>query len=210
MILPLLLATTPPAPAAPAPILRPQTVAPLPGGLDRVLVVNDNNPELISGPGILLSTFPKAGRSKPDAHLDVALNGRFDLFSHHVYAGKPDSLDSTLWLAVVAEPRGDQPVTLQLLGGSTALSQATDKQQPDAPFLPLPALMPQDGHVYSGPGSRVATELLARQRNALIPERWTLAPGRLSTLIVLPIPVKGLIPYSMAATCNCAYRAPAR
>jgi hypothetical protein len=194
MILPLLLATTPPAPAAPAPILRPQTVAPLPGGLDRVLVVNDNNPELISGPGILLSTFPKAGRSKPDAHLDVALNGRFDLFSHHVYAGKPDSLDSTLWLAVVAEPRGDQPVTLQLLGGSTALSQATDKQQPDAPFLPLPALMPQDGHVYSGPGSRVATELLARQRNALIPERWTLAPGRLSTLIVLPIPVKGLDP----------------
>lgn len=194
MILPLLLAATPPAPAAPAPILRTQTVAPLPGGFDGVLVVNDNNPELISGPGILLSTFPGRDRPKPDAHLDVALNGRFDLFSHHVYAGKPDSLDSTLWLAVVAEPRGDQPVTLQLLGGSTALSQATDKEQADAPFLPLPALMPQDGHVYSGPGSRVATELLARQRNALIPERWTLAPGRVSTLLVLPLPVKGLDP----------------
>ncbi|MBM5795692.1 MAG: DUF3370 domain-containing protein [Cyanobacteria bacterium M_surface_7_m2_037] len=199
MILPLLLAaapaaTTPAAPAPPAPVLRPQTVAPLPGGLDQVLVVNDNNPELISGPGILLSTFPAAGRPKPDAHLDVALNGRFDLFSHHVYAGKPDSLDSTLWLAVVAQPRGSQPVTLQLLGGSTALSQATDKQQQDAPFLPLPALMPQDGHVYSGPGSRVATELLARQRNPLIPERWTLTPGRPSTLLVLPIPVKGLHP----------------
>jgi hypothetical protein len=199
MILPLLLAAAPPAsttaaPAQPAPILRPQTVAPLPGGLDQLLVVNDNNPELISGPGILLSTFPGRSRPQPDAHLDVALNGRFDLFSHHVYAGKPDSLDSTLWLAVVAEPRGTQPVTLQLLGGSTALSQATDKQQPEAPFLPLPALMPQDGHVYSGPGSRVATELLARQRNALIPERWTLTPGQLSTLLVLPIPVKGLDP----------------
>jgi len=199
MILPLLLAatpatTTPAAPASPAPILRRQTVAPLPGQLDGVLVVNDNNPELISGPGILLSTFPTAGRPQPDAHLDVALNGRFDLFSHHVYAGKPDSLDSTLWLAVVAEPRGSQPVSLQLLGGSTALSQATDKQQPEAPFLPLPALMPQDGHVYSGPGSRVATELLARQRNKLLPDRWTLEPGRVSTLIVLPLPVKGLDP----------------
>ena len=194
MILPLLLAATPAAPAAPAPILRPQTVAPLPGGLDGVLVVNDNNPELISGPGILLSTFPRVGRLKPDAHLEVALNGRFDLFSHHVYAGKADSLESTLWLAVVAEPRGDQPVTLQLLGGSTALSQATDKQQPDAPFLPLPDLMPQDGHVYSGPGSRVATELLARQRNGLIPERWTLNPGQVNTLMVLPLPVKGLDP----------------
>ncbi|WP_438982387.1 DUF3370 domain-containing protein [Vulcanococcus sp.] len=199
MILPLLLAATPAAatptaPAAPAPILRRQTVAPLPGQLDGVLVVNDNNPELISGPGILLSTFPTTGRPQPNAHLDVALNGRFDLFSHHVYAGKPDSLDSTLWLAVVAEPRGSQPVSLQLLGGSTALSQATDNQQPDAPFLPLPALMPQDGHVYSGPGSRVATELLARQRNTLLPDRWTLAPGRVSTLIMLPLPVKGLDP----------------
>ncbi|MFZ9947325.1 MAG: DUF3370 family protein, partial [Vulcanococcus sp.] len=127
MILPLLLAATPAAatpaaPATPAPSLRRPTVAPLPGQLDGVLVVNDNNPELISGPGILLSTFPTAGRPQPDAHLDVALNGRFDLFSHHVYAGKPDSLDSTLWLAVVAEPRGSQPVSLQLLGGSTALS----------------------------------------------------------------------------------------
>ena len=194
MMLPLLLAATPAAATPPAPILRPQTVAPLPGGLDAVLVVNDNNPELISGPGILLSTFPGAKRPVPQAHLDVALNGRFDLFSHHVYAGKPDSLDSTLWLAVVAEPRGNQPVTLQLLAGSTALSQATDKLQPQAPFLPLPALMPQDGQTYSGPGSRVATELLSRERSTLLSERWTLAPGEPTALMVLPLPVRGLDP----------------
>jgi len=36
-------AATPAPAAAPAPIQRPQTVAPLPGGLDAVLVVNDNN-----------------------------------------------------------------------------------------------------------------------------------------------------------------------
>ena len=143
MILALLLAaapaaTTPAAPAPPAPVLRPQTVAPLPGGLDQVLVVNDNNPELISGPGILLSTFPSAGRPKPDAHLDVALNGRFDLFSHHVYAGKPDSLDSTLWLAVVAEPRGSQPVTLQLLGGSTANVTVAPASTPSVAVVAAP------------------------------------------------------------------------
>ena len=106
MIPPLLLAATPP-PAAPTTLVRPQAVAPLPGALDGVLMVNDNNPELITAPGILLSTFPAAGRPEPRAHLDVALNGRFDLFSHHVYAGKPESLDSTLWLAVVAQPRGN-------------------------------------------------------------------------------------------------------
>ena len=194
MMLPLLLAASPAPASAPAPILRPQTVAPLPGGLDSVLVVNDNNPELITGPGILLSTFPGASRPVPQAHLDVALNGRFDLFSHHVYAGRPESLESTLWLAVLAQPRGSEPVTLTLLTGSTALSQATDRVQPSAPFLPLPAVLPQDGSTFSGPGSRVATELLNRQRSPLLPDQWQLPPGRATTLVVLPLPVKGLDP----------------
>jgi hypothetical protein len=188
-----------PAPAAATPpaattLLRPQTVAPLPGSLDTVLLVNDNNPELITAPGILLSTFPRPGRGVPEAHLDVPLSGRFDLFSHHVYAGRPESLDSTLWLAVLAQPRGSQPVSLQLLAGSTALSQATDGVQPSAPFLPLPELLPQDGTVFSGPGSRVATELLERQRSPLLPATWTLQPGAPTTLVVLPLPVKGLDP----------------
>lgn len=202
MILPLLLAATAttanPAPASSAPVnptvLRPQTVAPLPGGLDQVLVVNDNNPELISGPGVLLSTFPAAGRAYPEAHLDLALNGRFDLFSHHVYAGRPDSLDSTLWLAVLAQPRGAEPVTLTLLAGSTALSQATQPGQAAAPFLPLPELMPQDGNTHAGPGSRVASELLQRRRSSELPQRWTLPAGAPTTLLVLPLPVQGLDP----------------
>ncbi len=176
-------------------MLRSQTVAPLPGTLDAVLVVNDNNPELITAPGILISTFAGKGRGVPEAHLDVPLNGRFDLFSHHVYAGKPDTLDSTLWIAVLAQPRGNKPVTLRLLGGSTALSQSLDPSQPGAPFLPLPALLPQGSEpVYSGPGSRVATELLRRQRSGLIPESWTLQPGSPTALLVLPLPVRGLDP----------------
>ena len=196
--LPLLLLTSLAAPAAraqTAPVLRPQTVAPLSGGLDQLLLVNDNNPELIREPGILLSTFPGAGRGVPAAHLDVALNGRFDLFSHHVYAGKPESLDSTLWLAVLAAPRGPGPVTLKLLAGSTALSQAVDPGQAGAPFLPLPALMEQGTTpVWAGPGSRVATELLARQRSPELPASWTLSPGAPTTLLVLPLPVRGLDP----------------
>ncbi|MEY4297112.1 MAG: hypothetical protein RLZZ423_291 [Cyanobacteriota bacterium] len=204
--LPLIPLLTPPAggtPASPAAaattpptstVLRPQAVAPLPGALDAVPMVNDNNPELITAPGVLLSTFPGAGRAHPEAHLDVPLSGRFDLFSHHVYAGRPESLDSTLWLAVLAQPRANQPVQLRLLAGSTALSQATDSLQPAAPFLPLPALLPQDGSVFAGPGSRVATELLSRQRSPLLPRQWTLQPGAPSTLLMLPLPVRGLDP----------------
>ncbi|MFM7286315.1 MAG: DUF3370 domain-containing protein [Cyanobium sp.] len=186
-----------PAPAAAPtpPVLRRQTVAPLPGSLDRVLLVNDNNPELISGPGILLSTFPATGRGVPEAHLDVVLNGRFDLFSHHVFAGKPETLDSTLWLAVVAQPRGDRPVTLRLLGGSTALSQSLDPAMAGAPFLPLPPLLAESTTpAWAGPGSRVATELLMRSTSSEIPSSWTLPAGTPSTLLVLPLPVRGLDP----------------
>jgi hypothetical protein len=186
-------ATSSPTPAAP--VLRRQTVAPLPGSLDEVLVVNDNNPELISGPGILLSTFASAGHGVPEAHLDVPLNGRFDLFSHHVFAGKPETLDSTLWLAVVAQPRGDRPVTLRVLAGSTALSQSLDPAMAGAPFLPLPPLLAESTTpAWAGPGSRVATELLMRRPSSEIPSSWTLPAGELSTLLVLPLPVRGLDP----------------
>ncbi|MGB5134692.1 MAG: DUF3370 domain-containing protein [Prochlorococcaceae cyanobacterium] len=185
----------PPAGQSREPILRSQTVAPLPGGLDRVLVVNDNNPELISGPGILISTFPGQGRGVPEAHLDVALEGRFDLFSHHVYAGKPETVNSTLWLALVAKPRGRQPVQLRLLEGSTSLSQSLDPAMAGAPFLPLPPLLAEGTTAaWAGPGSRVATELLQRHRSPEIPHSWTLGPDTLSTLVVLPLPVRGLDP----------------
>jgi hypothetical protein len=98
---------------------------------------------------------------------------------------------------VVAAPRGAQPVQLRLLGGSTALSQSVDGKDPQAPFLPLPPLMPQGlTPVWAGPGSRVATELLLRHPRPQKgwPESWTLAPGTLTPLMVLPLPVRGLDP----------------
>jgi len=174
--------------------LRPQTVAPLPGGLDETLLINDNNPELIRGQGILLSTFAPMG-PHPEAHLNGPLNGVFGLFSHHVYAGQPSRLDSTLWLAVVAAPRGPRPVRLEQLGGATSLSQSLQPGDNAAPFLPLPPLLRQGlSPVWSGPGSRVATELLARGPNPRLPQSWLLPAGQLSTLLTLPIPVRGLDP----------------
>ena len=45
-----------------------------------------------------------------------------------------------------------------------------------------------------GRQSRVATELLMGQRSPEIPREWLLPPGQLSTLLVLPLPVRGLDP----------------
>jgi len=176
--------------------LRCQSVLPLRGGLDGVWMVNDNNPELIRAPGILLSTFNGARFSGPHAsHLNLPLSGRFDLFSHHVYAGKSDQLDSTLWLAVVAAPAGEQPVRLRLLEGSTSLSQATRSGQLDAPFLPLPTLITETAEpVFAGPGSRVAGELLRGESTAAFPKEWSLSNADPRVLVTLPLPVEGLGP----------------
>ncbi len=185
--------TVPACPAAQADAFaRQQDIRPLPGALDTVLMVNDNNPELIRDEGILLSTFPEGGS---DA-VTVPLNGRFDLFSHHVYAGNDDSLDSTLWLAVMVSPLNGDPVTLELLEGSTSLSQATRPSQTAAPFLPLPALMRETTEIVAaGPGSRVAGDLLAKRRAPeLNPTHWSLKPGEATPIVVLPIPVAGLDP----------------
>ena len=78
-------------PGAAEVIERQQSVRPLPGGLDSVLMVNDNNPELIEDDGILISTFPDGEA----ASVPVVLNGRFDLFSHHVYAGDAEGSPSS-------------------------------------------------------------------------------------------------------------------
>ncbi|MCP4972101.1 MAG: DUF3370 domain-containing protein [Prochlorococcus sp.] len=186
--------------AAPSIEQRQQEVRPLPGELDRVLMVNDNNPELIKGEGILLSTFP-AKHSQNTAHktsqsnLAVTLDGRFDLFSHHVYDGQKDEPDVTLWLAVLAQPLGNEPITLKLLAGSTSLSQATTTGQTAAPFLPLPAVIAETtSAIAAGPGSRVAGDLLRGNQASELPNQWQLMPGSPSALIVLPIPVAGLDP----------------
>jgi hypothetical protein len=187
------IATGPACPAVRADAFaRQQEIRPLPGALDKVLMVNDNNPELIRDEGILLSTFPEGGADV----LAVPLNGRFDLFSHHVYAGNDDTLDSTLWLAVMVAPLDGTPVTLELLEGSTSLSQATRPGQTAAPFLPLPAFMRETTEIVAaGPGSRVAGDLLAKRRAPeLHTTRWSLEPGDATPIVVLPIPVAGLDP----------------
>ena len=116
---------------------RTQALRPLPGRLDRTLVFNDNNPESITASGILLSTFPAEGYRYPEAHLDQVFKGPFAVFSHHVYARKPEA-PATAWIALLARNRSDRAVQITLQQGATYLSQ------PDAPFLPLPSLLEEN------------------------------------------------------------------
>lgn len=177
-----------PIPPAPQEILRPQEVRVLPGSLDSVPVFNSNSPELVLQEGILLSTFPKAGKAVEAAHLDRSFSGRFDIFAHHIAKGTPEDL-RTLYLGIVAHNPTEVPVTIDLLQGASHLSQ------PDAPFIEMgPFLDNQSGAVYAGPGSRVGSQVLRGLRQSSLPAKITIEPKGYALILNQDIPVRTLVP----------------
>lgn len=166
-----------------------QPVRALPGQLDSVLVFNSNSPELVLKEGILLSTFPPTGKQTPDAHLNVPLQGRFDVFAHHIAKADPPEDLRTLYLGVILHNPGTQPVTVDVLQAASYLSQ------PDAPFIDLPPYIDNPaGLVYAGPGSRAMNDILRGKRQDGFPAQIQIPPGESRMLMNLPIPVKPLTP----------------
>jgi len=181
-------AQIPPSPP-PQEVLQPQEVRPLPGSLDTIPVFNSNSPELVQTEGILLSTFPPTGKRVSTAHLNFPLQGRFDIFAHHVAkATSPEDL-RTLYLGVILHNPSNQSVKVDVLQAASYLSQ------PDAPFIELPPLVENRlGTVFAGPGDRVMNDLLRGQRQAGWPAFVVIPPKQSQILLNLPIPVQGLEP----------------
>lgn len=192
-LLPILpLAQTSPAPVpAPTPqaVSQPQEIRALPGKLDSVLLFNSNSPEVVQTEGILLSTFPPADKQVPTAHLHQPLQGRFNLFAHHIAkAQSPEDL-KTLYLGILLDNPSQKPVTVFILQAASYLSQ------PDAPFVELPPYLENlDGTVYAGPGDRVMNDLLRGLRQPGWPAQLVIPPGQSQMLMNLPIPVQSLDP----------------
>lgn len=187
-----LLTPDPVVPVQPVPqptqaeLIRRQDVRVLPGRLDDVPVFNSNSPEVIQKDGILLSTFPPDGMQTPAAHLNFPLEGRFDLFAHHIARGiDPDDV-RTLFLGVVVHNPGTEPVSIDILQAVSYLSQ-------DAPFTNLPAYVANPlGTVYAGPGSRTTNDVLRGQRQPHWPAQIIIPPGGSQLLVNTPIPLRRL------------------
>lgn len=162
----------------------PQTVYLLPGALDPVPVFNSNSPELFRTEGILLSSFPPAGKRFPAAHLDYGFQGRFDIFTHHIARAETEAETHPFYQGILVHNPGQQPVTLQLQQAVTYLST------PDAPFVSLPDRVDDpNATVYSGPGSRVMNEVLRGVRQPQFPAQVVLSPGESRMILNLPVPV---------------------
>ncbi len=163
----------------------PQDVRSLPGGLDKVPVFYSNSPEVIRQSGILLSTFSPKGKRYPQAHLNYAFEGRFNIFSHHVArAYQPDRTPTLYKGLMLYNPSRTRTIAVDVLQAASFLGT------PDAPFIDLPSLAANDfGRVFSGPGSRVVDVILRGRRQAHWPSRVVIRPGQTEMLMNLPVPV---------------------
>lgn len=176
-----------PAPIAPTqetpqelPIAQP--IRPLPGSLDTIPVLNSNNPELIFNEGIIVSTLPSIGMGYPYAHLNNPFKGRFDVFAHHVVQASPEG--RTLYLGILLFNGSNKDATVEILQGASSLTS------PDALFIDLPPVVENaDGSVFSGPGSRVTTEVLRGQRQQKYPAKIVIPSGQSRMLVSQPLPV---------------------
>jgi hypothetical protein len=183
--LPNLLVVTPLSPE----ISVTQEVRPLPGQLDRIPVFNSNSPEKVLKEGILLSTFPGSNKAHPEAHVNYAFSGKFDVFAHHVAQAKPDTDLRSLYIGIILNNPTNKPVIVKVLQGASYLSQ------PDAPFGNLAAQIEDpNGSVFAGPGSRATSDVLRDRRQNIFPEQIVIPPGGSQMLMNLPVPVKGLTP----------------
>jgi Protein of unknown function (DUF3370) len=183
--------TAPPTSSALSPnfsreIMQPQEVRPLPGQLDTVPVFNSNSPELIQSEGILLSTFPPDRMRTPSAHLNYPLQGRFDVFEHHVARGlNPDDV-RTMYISTLVYNPTNRPISIDILQAASYLSQ-------EAPFRDLPAYVANPlGTVFAGPGSRTMNDVLRGQRQADWPDQIIIPPRSSQLLFNLPIPLRSM------------------
>lgn len=167
-------------------VVESQAVRPLPGHLDDVPVFNSNSPELVQKEGILLSTFPGDGMQVRNAHLNHPLEGRFDLFAHHVAKGINADDVRTLYLGIIVYNPAERPIKLEIHQGVTYLSQ-------EAPFHDLPAYVANPlGTVFAGPGSRVTNDVLRGQRQPQWPDHVSVPAKSAQLLVNVPIPLRRL------------------
>jgi hypothetical protein len=172
--------TAPPPSMGEQYITQPQEIRQLPGQLDNVNVFNSNSPEVVKTEGVLLSTFPGNGMFFPYAHLNKPLNGRFDLFTHHI--SRPSDGKRTLYQGVIIYNPTEQPITLRLLQAVSYVNS------PDAPFIQLPSLVEDPiGRFYSGPGSRLTGDILRGLNQMKFPSQIVIPPRQTRMLFSLPI-----------------------
>ena len=116
-----------PAAWADVALMAGQRATPLRGQFNSVPVLHSNQPEQVTGPGILVSTTGGQARAENGQmlrHATYTFNGDFGIHAHHKYYPSDASRlggarqRGTLTIATIAINNGDAPVTLEMSQGS--------------------------------------------------------------------------------------------
>lgn len=169
-------------------LIFPYKTYPLPGSLNDIPVFNSNSPEVVTTEGILLSTFPPEGKQNPEAHLNRAFNGNFDIFTHHIAVEREKGDLTTLYEGIILKNPTNNEIRLKIL------ASATYNSQPDAPFIKLPDFKENNkADTYAGPGNRVSQDIL-RGKSITENRAVRIKPGETFLLMNETIPIAALTP----------------
>lgn len=179
-------------------LMAGQRARPLQGSFNNVPVLHSNQPEIVTGPGILVNT---AHGSAVAAETDTPLrnpaftfDGEFAVHMHHKYypvdASKLGGLRDRgmLTLALIASNPGLKPVTLRFRRGSL-------KNSFEAPYLPnrLMGVKPLGKRPWNtGPGDATAVQMLRGQLDRDLPSQVVIPPQSQAVVVSTALPARGI------------------
>ena len=181
------------------PLMAGQRARALNGTFNNVPVLHSNQPEIVRGPGILVTTAPgsatTAENSQPLKNAEFTFNGEFGLHMHHKYYPQDSSklggsrARGLLTVAAIAINPGNKPITLKFKRGSV-------KNSFEAPYHPnrLMGVKPLGRRPWNtGPGDATAVQMLRGELDRKLPREITI-PARSSKVIVSSIlPARGIM-----------------
>ena len=186
-----------PAAWADVALMAGQRATPLRGEFNSVPVLHSNQPEQVTGPGILVSTTGGQARAENGQmlrHATYTFNGDFGIHAHHKYYPSDASRlggarqRGTLTIATIAINNGDAPVTLEM-------SQGSVKNSFEAPYK-VDGLMGVKVQGYrpwnAGPGDATSVQMLRGKLDRKLPEQITIPARSRIILFSTNLPARGI------------------
>ncbi|MFM7264039.1 MAG: DUF3370 family protein [Cyanobium sp.] len=179
-------------------LMAGQSARPLRGSFNNVPVLHSNQPEEVTGPGILINTAPGQALAVETGqwlrNAEFTFDGEFGLHLHHKYdspsrgATGPDGRRAELTIATVLLNPGVRPVHIRFETGAVRNSF-------EAPYLAnnLMGVKPLGPRPWNtGPGDATAVQMLRGRLDPRLSEEITIPPRSRLVLFTTRLPALGI------------------
>ena len=179
-------------------LMAGQKARPLNGTFNNVPVLHSNQPEIVTGPGILVNTAAgtaiAAESNQPLRNAAHTFNGEFGVHMHHKYYPQDQAKlggrrsRGLMTLALIATNPGPSSITLNFDRGSV-------KNSFEAPYHPnrLMGVKPLGKRPWNtGPGDATAVQLLRGELDRKLPEQVVIPAGGQRVVVRTVLPARGI------------------